>query len=176
MRRVKVFIPMTLDQYIATEQGNLNWLNQIEGFRHHGYGKLYHSIDTVVVSRAMMEWLRDLPNITFPYAEKTCYVLSRQTQLEQPNTIAVQEDVETFLARLKAQHGGDIWLIGGGQLIRSALDAKLVDEVIVTIAPLLLGSGIPLFTGVLNTQHLALKEVETFGQFVEIRYEVVAAV
>ncbi|MEE1131393.1 MAG: dihydrofolate reductase family protein [Caryophanon sp.] len=173
MRRVKVFLPMTLDHYVATEQGNLNWLNNIEGFHEEGFGKMYDSIDTLVVSRPMLEWLDALPNMTFPYKTKTCYVFSRSDQATHDGITWVNEDVTTFLQTLKQQDGGDIWLLGGGQFLRTVLDARLVDEVIVTIAPIILGSGIPFFSGVLNTQHLSLQHVETFGQFVEIRYAVV---
>lgn len=173
MRRVKVFIPMTLDNYIATEQGNLNWLNHIEAFGDNGYTRLYNDIDTVVLGRQTMEWLIDIPNISFPYTNKTCYVLSRTPQPPHANITWVQQNIASFLQQLKAQSGRDIWLVGGGQLIRSAFEAHVIDEVIVIIAPILLGKGIPLFTGILNTQHLQLQHVEAFGQFVEIRYDVV---
>lgn len=173
MRRVKVFIPMTLDNYIATEQGNLNWLNHIDAFDDFGYKRLYNTIDTVVLGRQTMEWLMDIPNMSFPYSDKACYVMSQTPQPPAQNVTWIQQDVAAFLQQLKAQSGQDIWLVGGGQIIRSAFDAHVVDEVIVVLAPILLGKGIPLFTGILNTQHLQLRQVEAFGQFVEIRYDVV---
>ncbi|OCS83017.1 dihydrofolate reductase family protein [Caryophanon tenue] len=173
MRSVKVFIAMSLDNFIATENEQMEWLEAVEGQGDNGYTRFYDTIDTIIVGRHTIEWLKKVPNLPFPYHDKTCYAISTTPQPHDPHFSWINNDFDTFLHDLKYRQGGDIWLVGGGQLIRSALNAQLVDEVILTIAPVLLGKGVPLFTGVLNMQHLRLRASETFGQFVELRYEVI---
>lgn len=172
MRKLKVYIGMSLDNFIATEDEKLDWLESVDGDGDNGYSRFYHTIDTIVVGRNTINWLQKIPNLEAPYPDKTCYAISSTPQEPYLNFQWIQQDFVTFLTHLKQQPGGDIWLVGGGQLIRAALNAELVDEVILTIAPVLLGKGVPLFTGVLNTQLLHLEKMETFGQFVELCYSV----
>jgi len=73
---------------------------------------------------------------------------------------------------LKTKDGENIWLVGGGELVQSFLQTELIDEIIVTIAPTLLGSGIPLFKRQEVLVDLELKGVRNFNQFVELHYEV----
>ena len=82
----------------------------------------------------------------FPYPDKTNYVFTRSSP--PPDTAHVRfvsGDIAAFVRSLKEQSGKDIWLVGGGQVNTIMLNAGLIDDVILTVFPLVLGVGIPLF-------------------------------
>jgi dihydrofolate reductase len=78
--------------------------------------------------------------------EMQTYVFSRTLEsLADPNAKLVRDDAAGFVRKLKKQSGGDICLMGGGELARSLFDADLIDEVGLNIHPVLLGGGVPMF-------------------------------
>jgi len=81
-----------------------------------------------------------------------------------------REEVAPFVENLKKKDGKNIWLVGGGKLLSTFLAESLVDEIVVTIAPVLLGRGIPLFEQQDFQRRLSLKDVNRFNQFVELHY------
>ena len=84
----------------------------------------------------------------------------------------IHEDVVPFTNQLKNKEGKNIWLVGGGELLHSFIKEKVVNELILTVAPSLLGKGIPLFKKENDPLELYLKEIRRFNQFVELRYQV----
>lgn len=84
----------------------------------------------------------------------------------------INEDIPEFVNKLKQQEGKNIWVVGGGELLSFFLQEKLVDELIITIAPAILGNGIPLFKEGDYQFDLSLKGITQFNQFVELHYEV----
>ena len=82
---------------------------------------------------------------TFPYPEKTNYVFTRGTPPDTPHVRFISGDIAAFVRALKEEPGKDIWLVGGGQINTIMLNAGLIDELILTVFPLALGRGIPLF-------------------------------
>ncbi len=85
-------------------------------------------------------------------------VFSRgQSGQKNPNVTFAAEPIETWLARAKQQDKGTIWLVGGAKLVDECLQAGLVDEIILSIHPVLLGRGTPLFRG--NQPETALELV-----------------
>ena len=81
-------------------------------------------------------------------------------------------DIGKFIKKLKSQDGKRIWIVGGGELLHSFLQEKLVDEIIITVAPVILGRGIPLFREGDYQLNLQLKGTKNFNQFIELHYEV----
>jgi dihydrofolate reductase len=106
------------------------------------------------------------------------YVFSRRPAPERvPSGVEfVRGGVGTFLARLRERPGKDIWLMGGGDLIASFLDAGAIDEFVVSVVPVFLGDGIPLIAR--RRRHVALEllSVERFEDgLVQLRYRVNAS-
>ena len=85
----------------------------------------------------------------------------------------VSEDIIPFVKKLKEKSGENIWLVGGGELNNIFIKEDLIDEMIVSITPALLGKGIPLFKGNNNQTRLLLKDITRYNQFVELRYDVI---
>lgn len=99
-------------------------------------------------------------------------VFSRTAHEDNKDVTFINEDVVHFTNQLKNKKGKNIWLVDGGELLYSFLKEKVVNELILTIAPSLIGRGIPLFKEGNDQLNLYLKGVRRFNQFVELHYEV----
>jgi dihydrofolate reductase len=138
MRRVLYSAAMSLDGFIAGPNGEYDWIPNDPSFDWSGFMGRF---DTMLIGRK-----------TFTAAEKMgggpshgmkTYVFSRTITLpKQSKVTLVREDAAGVVAGLKAQRGKDIWLMGGGELFRSLLDAGQVDTVELAVCPVLLGKGI----------------------------------
>lgn len=170
-RKVVLFIATSLDGYIATNEESLDWLFQVEGEGDNGYSEFYETVDTILMGRRTFDWVMNQVNGQFPYVGKESFVFSRsKLPVHDQHVKFVGDDVIPFINKLKAQQGKSIWLVGGGDLIHSFLKEKLVDELTITVAPVLLGAGIPLFKEFELEQKLELKGIKRFNQFVELHY------
>ena len=172
-RKLVLYIASSLDGYIATEEHSLDWLFAVEGEGDNGISKFYETVDSLLMGRVTYDWIMDYEKGEFPYKGKECYVFSKSRKEENEYVTFVNEDIPQFTKNLKNKNGKTIWLVGGGNLLDTFMKEKLVDEIIVTIAPVLIGSGIPLFKNYNFQTALSLKEINRFNQFVELHYEVV---
>ncbi len=167
-RKVILYIAVSLDGYIARENGSLDWLFAIEGDGDNGFSEFYQTIDTIIMGRATYDHLMTLV-AEYPHADKKTFVFSRQEK-QEPFVEFVNEDIALFTERLKRQQGSNIWLVGGANLFDKFLKEKLVDDLIITISPVILGHGIPLFQKDNSEFNLELKSSKTYGQFVQLHY------
>jgi len=140
-RRVRLFIATSLDGYIAGRGDDLGWLFDDGDY---GHAAFYAGIDTVLVGRRTYEVARAFPE--WPYAGRNVVVFTRggDARITSPNTVATARSPIDVVKELRARNGKDLWLVGGGALVASFMEADLIDDVIVSIHPLLLGDGIPL--------------------------------
>ena len=171
-RKVVMFIATSLDGYIATENDSLDWLFKVEGEGDNGYSEFYETVDTVIMGRRTYDWLMEQEMEDFPYEGKECYVFSRTVSQDNENVKFFSGDVVDFTNQLKNKEGKNIWVMGGGDLLHSFINNKLVDEMIITVSPVLIGKGIPLFKELDFETELTLKSINRFNQFAELRYEV----
>lgn len=172
-RKLVLYIASSLDGYIATNEHNLDWLFSIDGEGDNGYSKFYDTIDTILIGRITYDWIIEHENERFPYQGKECYVFSKTKKEDNEHVTFIDKNIVQFLQDLKNKNGKNIWLVGGGELLSTFIKEKLVDEIIINIAPTLLGKGIPLFKNNDFQTSLTLKNINRFNQFVELSYEVV---
>lgn len=172
-RNLILFIAVSLDGYIATKEESLDWLFSVEGEGDNGYSEFYETVDTVLMGKKTYDWVIDHAE-DFPYQNKACYVFTRSDVEDTEHVQFVRDDVVDFTNQLKQQEGRNIWIVGGGELLSSFMKEQLLDELIVTVSPVLLGSGIPLFKEGQHHADLSLKGTRRFNQFVELHYEVKA--
>lgn len=140
-RKLVLFIACSLDGYIATKNESLEWLFNVEGEGDNGFAEFYETIDTVVMGRKTYDWVMRNGGEGLPNKNKKLYVFTRTTGQDYENVHFVNEDLTKFVHKLKEQEGENIWVVGGGELLYSFLQEDMVDEFIITIAPVLLGKG-----------------------------------
>ena len=170
MRNTVAYLAVSLDGVIATTEEGLAWLEETEGEGDNGYQALLDSIDTVMMGRTTYDWIvRNAAE--YPYKGKQSFILTHREICDE-NPVTAIRSLEETLAELKRTPGKNIWLVGGGKLISQLLNQGLVDELRLTIAPVLLGSGIPLFTGLKEPVSLHLTKTVQYGQFIELDYTV----
>ncbi|MBB6452658.1 dihydrofolate reductase [Salirhabdus euzebyi] len=169
-RKLKLFIAMSLDGYIATEDDSLDWLFSVDGEGDNGYSEFYETVDTILIGKRTYDWIIEHEKGHFPYKNKECYVFTRSKAVDTDDVTFIGDNIVSFTTALKNQKGGTIWVVGGGDLLHSFLKEKLIDEMMITIAPKLIGSGIPLFKRAEYQLDFTLKGTRTFNQFVELHY------
>lgn len=171
-RKVVLFIAESLDGYIARKDENLDWLFAIEGKGDNGYSEFYADVDTILMGRTTYDWLLR-QEMEFPYSDKEVFVFSHTKTGKDANVTFIDLDLPVFINSLKNKLGKKIWLVGGGKLIIDFLNEKLIDEMIITIAPVLIGNGIVLFRKSELQTNLKLTEIKRHYQFAELHYQVI---
>jgi dihydrofolate reductase len=168
--RTKVFIATSLDGFIARANGELDWLvERGERAGDTGYDAFIADVDTIVMGRNTYE--KALTFGFWPYEGKTVRVLSTRLETDDPNVVITRSTAD--LVRDLEEAGARNVYIDGGQLIQSFLGDGLVDRITITVAPVLIGTGIPLF-GSLH-RDIELQHVGTTGLaegFVQTTYAV----
>ena len=167
-RKVVVYIGISLDGYIATRNDSLDWLLNTQGSGDNGFGEFYDTVDTVIMGKRTFDWILEQEQGRLPYADKECYVYTSRKTADMGHVKFTSQSPEELLAGL-SREGKKIWIVGGSQIIDLFRKKGLVDEYILSIAPVVLGEGIPLFREG-EKEDLIFDQVRTFGQFVEITY------
>ena len=140
-RRLRYGVAVSLDGFIAGPNGEHDWIVMDPSI---DFAAMFKDFDTAVMGRKTYEVLTAqggngaLPGLDVVVFSRT---LGAATY---PHVGIVNDDPRTVVAALKAEHGRDIWLYGGGSLFRTLLDAGLVDTVELAVIPVLLGAGVPL--------------------------------
>ena len=172
-RKFVLYIATSLDGYIATDEHNLDWLFSVEGDGDNGFSKFYETVDTFLIGRTTYDWIMEQEEGNFPYKGKECYVFSRTEINNNDYVTFVNENIVQFSRNLQNRDGKNIWIVGGGELLCTFINERLVDELIITIAPVLLGKGIPLFKKNKFQTNLTLKKITPYNQLVELHYDVI---
>lgn len=171
-RKIVCYIAESLDGYIATEDDSLDWLFQVEGEGDAGYAEFMETIDTVVMGRRTYEWVMEMEKGEYPYSGLQSYVYSHTSPDSSPPEVEFTDmEIPIFVEKLKSSPGKNIWVIGGSKLLAGFLEAGLIDEFIISIAPVTIGSGIPLFQQSFATTQYKLKDVKRYGEFAQLHYE-----
>ena len=171
-----VFIATSLDGFIAREDGSIDWLDRanasVPSGEDCGYKAFFDSIDTLVMGRNTFELVLRFPD--YPYGDKRLVVLSSRA-LDIPaalaETVSCSSEAPADLVRRLESEGAKHLYVDGGITIQRFLAAGLIDEVTVTLIPVLLGRGRPLFGPLPGDVLLTLAGSEAFDfGFVQLRY------
>lgn len=170
MRKIVLFIASSLDSYIARPLGEIDWLFTDQDY---GYSEFLKSIDTVLLGRKTYEQVLTFGE--YPYQDLKSYVFTKNTLFQAKKDVeVVTEDLKTFIDDLRQVDGKNIWLVGGSQLTYDFMNQNLVDELIVSIHPIILGEGIPLFASQTTPQSLNFTKCQTYSSgLVQLSYDVV---
>lgn len=176
MRKVKLYIASSLDGYIARLNGNLDWLTGHYNPQEldYGYEEFYETIETIIMGRETYQTIIDMGG-EWAYREKLCYIATRQKSIKstKESLLFTTEKMESLISSLRVQEGKDIWLVGGGRLISTFLEYNLIDTMIITYIPTMLGRGIPLFPNQPTESKWRVVKCETFDNgVIQIEYEI----
>jgi dihydrofolate reductase len=179
-RKIIVYIATSADGYIARPDGDVEWLNRRHSTNDAGMTRFYSSIDTILWGRKTYDWLLAYYKKKGTKGEMfdtkvANYVFSRKPpKRAMPGVEFVSEPVKAFAKRLRATPGKHIWMMGGGGLIASFLDAGEIDEFDIHVIPTLIGEGIPLVAPRHRDISLRLRSVRKYSDgTARLRYEVV---
>jgi dihydrofolate reductase len=146
----RVFIATSLDGFIARPDGSIDWLERANALvpegEDCGYGAFMASVDALVMGRKTFDTV--LAMQPWPYGDKPVYVLSRSLSAlpaGTPPSVQLAHDAPAALVAKAAGHGHRSLYVDGGAVIQSFLAAGLIAELTITVIPVLLGAGRPLF-------------------------------
>ena len=145
MRKARFGVACSLDGYIARKDDGIDWIRS-DAEAAAAMAELWKSIDAIVVGRKTYEFALRIGKSWPAFPGVKNYLCSRTLRdIPDKHVQIISEDAATFVRRLKNEKGKDIFVMGGGELAKSLFEAGLIDELRMTIHPILLGSGIPLF-------------------------------
>lgn len=183
MSRTHVFVGASLDGFIAGPNDELDWLsggssdsqaagpNEGAAEAHQSFNAFMAQIGAVLMGRRTYDIVCGMKG-PWPYGDTPMLIAtSRELPAPRASVRAAHGTIAELVAQAKRAAGERDVYVDGGQLIRSALDADLIDEITVTIVPIVIGAGIPLFAGVQRHHPLELLSQRTVGgAAVELRY------
>lgn len=169
MRPVSLFIATSLDSFIASPDGGIDWLFTDGDY---GYAAFIANVDALLMGYKTYKVMLGFGD-EYLYSDKQNYVFSRNHQHSDGNPVTfVADDPAGFVRELKQQEGKTIWLVGGGQINTLMLNAGLIDEIIISIHPIILGEGLPLFAGKPERTGFTHVKTESFASgLVQITYQ-----
>ena len=184
MARVQYYAAATLDGYIADPDDGIDWLTGYQGSydgddaeaMKGSYDAFYEGIGALVMGSTTYEWVLDHVD-EWPYSGKPTWVLSSR-DLRQPQSRGEVKVVDAPVAELfdemiAAAGERDLWVIGGGNVASQFADDGLLDEIVVTVVPVVLGEGKPLFDRRVPGGPMQLVGTRAWDSgMVELRYEI----
>jgi dihydrofolate reductase len=159
MRRVVYGGAMSLDGYIAAPDGGYDWIVVDPEF---DFAEMYARFDTFLIGRKTFEVMQRMANENKAIPGIQNIVFSRTLKPSEYPHITISSDAEGVVADLRTKPGKDVALFGGGELFRSLLAAGLVDEIGVSVVPVLLGGGVPLLPSPANRAKLRLRKQRVY--------------
>ena len=159
---------VTLDGYLADRNHGLAWLHETGSAEETGYEDFYRKMDAAIMGKRTFEEVARLENAASFYPTTENYVFTHADSLPQKGFIPVSGDVAEFVAGLGPDK--NVWVVGGNTILAPLLDRDMVNHLIIQVAPVLLGAGIPLFTQKERLMRFRLDEVKQYGQFAELVY------
>ncbi|MFF2528136.1 dihydrofolate reductase family protein [Brevibacillus sp. NPDC058079] len=169
-RKIILDLAVTLDGFIEGKNGEVDWciMDDEMGFVH-----FLHQIDTILYGRKSYDlWGQFTPEIEHTDTEKEIwalvhskekYVFSKTQKGTDHKAIFINDHILEVVNQLKNMPGKDIWLYGGASLITTFINLGLVDEFRLSVHPVILGEGKPLFIDIKQRLNLSLVNTKTFS-------------
>lgn len=175
--KISVFIATSLDGYIARKNGDIDWLVKFnppintDEDKDCGYSKFYSGIDVLVMGRNSYEVVSSFD--PWPYQGKRVVVLSSTLTSVCDQAELFSGDIAHLVEKLHAEDIQHIY-VDGGVTVSQFLNADLVDQLIISLIPVILGSGIPLFNKIHHDKWCKLVSSKPYSNgLVQLHYEVI---
>ncbi|HEY3373102.1 MAG TPA: dihydrofolate reductase family protein [Prolixibacteraceae bacterium] len=170
-RKLVLYIAMSLDGFIAKPDGDISFLSLVEKEgEDYGYARFIESVDTIILGRKTYDKILSM-GTEWPYGSREVYVLTRSPKPDSDNLHFYSGDLYELIEKLKSLEGKHIYCDGGAETIHQLLLEDLIDEMTISIIPVLLGEGIPLFKGGILEKRLRLVSADSFEKgLVQLHY------
>lgn len=167
--KISIYIATSLDGYIARTDGSLDFLDLPGYNEEYGFKELFESIDALILGRNTYEFVAALPD--WPYKGKRVVVLSHSLQKVREEAELFRGDVTKLTSQLHSDGIKHIW-IDGGRTVSQFLNSQMVDHLTISVLPVILGSGIPLFSGIDKELRCRLISSQAYPSgLVQVKYE-----
>ena len=173
MKKISLFIAMSLDGYIADIDGSVNWLSG------HGndddnidaYSEFVKGIDTVIMGwNTYHQIVTELSPDKWVYDDFKSYVITHKSKKSSDKIIFTNESPIELVKKLKEENGKGIWICGGANIIQQLVNEDLIDCYYITVVPTILGSGIRLFEKADHEIKLKLLKTQSYNGMTDLVY------
>ena len=180
--KTQYYTATSIDGYIADPDNSLDWLFEVNEGTDNPFGAFFAGVGAFAMGATTYEWilrndnlLEEPQNWHDMYGDVPCWVFTHRDLPPVPNAniFFISGDVRrVHEAMVVAAQGKNVWLVGGGDLVGQFADQGLLDEIILGIAPVLLGKGSPLLPRHLTARQLVLTGTAQIGRFAYLTYAV----
>jgi dihydrofolate reductase len=170
MKKLISNVAMSLDGYISKLDGDITFLSIVEKEgEDYGYSEFIKTIDTIIVDRKTYD---KILSIGFEYPnDKDVYVITHNKRPDNGRIKFYSRSLTRLISDLRIKKGKDIFCDGGSEIINQLLSESLFDEFIISVIPIIMGEGIPLFRSKETKMNLRLIDCKTFDSgLVQLRY------
>ena len=144
-RKLILYIAMSLDGYIAATSDDLGFLSIVEQpGEDYGYREFIKRIDTIIIGRKSFDKVISM-GFEYPHKDKDVYIISRTPKTGYGTFRYYSDDLRELILRLKSKPGKDIFCDGGAEIVNELLMDDLIDEFVISVIPIMIGDGVPLF-------------------------------
>ena len=174
MRKVILYIAMSLDGFIADSLGGVQWLEDQapDAGEAESYSQLMRDIDTVLMGwNTYHQVIAELSPGQWPYQGMTSYVFTHQKMPSTSEVRFVAQDPAILVEQLRREEGKDIWICGGANLAQQLIWEDAIDIFHLTLIPTILGSGVRLFGALEERRACKLISTQECHGMVELIYE-----
>ena len=174
MRKLSLFIATSLDGYIAKPNDDLSFLKLVEKEgEDYGYAAFTDTIDTILLGRKTYDYvIREVGSSHYDNGDKNVFVITRTERPGAGKTTFYTGNLAELVQGLKSGSGKNIYCDGGAEIVNELLKSDLVDEMIISIVPVLVGNGTRLFQDGRPEQLLELVHSKAFDTgLVQLHYK-----
>lgn len=164
MPNIILYIAQSLDGYIAEPNDNLSFLKIVEDeTEDYGYKAFYDTIDTIIIGKRTYDWIVKEVGY-YPHLDRMNYVITHQNIESKKQLEFYHGDLTELISSLKCRVSDkNIFCNGGATLVNELLKLNLIDEIILSTVPVILGNGIRLFQEIIKPISLKLESTKTFS-------------
>ncbi len=169
---VLYYVACSLDGYIATTDGGVDWLEPFQaGGEDYGFAEFYSSVDALVMGSRTYEFI--LEHGPWQAPDKPSWVFTRRDlPIAHPSVTLTSEDPAQVIGAIGARGLKRVWLMGGGRLAASFRTRGLISRYIIAVVPVILGGGIPIFAAAAGQDSLKLIELKPYPSgLVQLTYQ-----
>ena len=173
MRKISLFIAMSLDGYIADSKGGVDWLKGQSSADENidTYSEFVKNVDTILMGwNTYHQIVTELSPTVWVYNDFTTYVITHNEYTSFEKIRFTSTNPVDLVQRLKKENGKGVWICGGANLIQQLVNEDLIDCYYITIIPTLLGSGIRLFGNAEHEIKLRLLNTRSYNGMTDLIY------